>query len=158
MDFQLIHFRDSDKIFEAKAMVGNVAMTMEYVFGVLKGSLYRGELLRLALEEMGWRDNGSLNIIPGRRYQYKGFKHNVAIDGNFSVYEYIIEGLTRLQLGYDKGHVHTGILMLTGKRSEKSPYGNIKTIIKDDVESLWPTISMPVSICLFDLGEPYLPE
>jgi hypothetical protein len=79
MDFQLIHFRDSDKIFETKAMISDVAMTMEYVFSALKGSLYRGELLRLALEEMGWRYNGSLNIIAGRRYQYKGFKRNVAM-------------------------------------------------------------------------------
>jgi hypothetical protein len=158
VDFQLLHFRDSDEIFKSKAMISDVAMTMEHVFNTLQGSLYRGELVRLALDDMGWRENGSLNIIPGRRYQYKGYKRNVAIDGSFSSYEFIIEGMTRLQLGYDKGHVHAGILMLTAKRSEKSPYGDIETMVKEDVESLWPTVSMPVSICLFDLGEPYLPE
>ncbi len=158
MDFQLIHFRGSDKIFETKAMVSDVAMTMEYIFNTLKGSIYRGELLRLFLDDMGWRDNGSLNIIPGRRYQYKGYKLNVAIDGNFSSYEYIIEGLARLQLGFDKGNLDAGILMLTAKRGENSPYGDIETMVIEDVESLYPTISLPVSICLFNLGEPYLPE
>lgn len=158
MEFQLIHFRDADKIIEEKAMVSDVAMTMEYVFNTLEGSLYRGELLRLALDEMGWRENGALNVLPGRRYQYKGFKRGVAIDGSFAAYEYIIEGLMRLQIGFDKGNIETGILMLTAKRSENSPYGDIVSMVTEDVESLYPTISMPVSICLFDLGEPYLPE
>jgi hypothetical protein len=36
--------------------------------------LFTGELLRQALDEMGWRENGSLSILDGRRYQYKGFK------------------------------------------------------------------------------------
>jgi hypothetical protein len=84
--------------------------------------------------------------------------HNISIIFCGRAHEYIIEGLARLQLGYDKGAVHTGILMLTAKRSEKSPYGDIKSMVKEDVESLWPTVSMPISICLFDLGEPYLPE
>jgi len=158
VDFQLIHFRDADKIIEQKAMVSDVAMTMEYVFTALQGSLYRKELLRLALDEMGWRESGCLNVIAGRRYQYKGFKHGVAIDGHFSAYEYILEGLMRLQIGYDKGNIEAGILMLTAKRSEKSPYGDIVGMVKEDVDSLFPTISMPVSICLFDLGEPDLPE
>ena len=35
MEFQLIHFRDADKIIEEKAMVADVAMTMEYVFNTL---------------------------------------------------------------------------------------------------------------------------
>jgi len=64
----------------------------------------------------------------------------------------------RLQIGYDKGNIEAGILMLTAKRSEKSPYGDIVRMVKEDVDSLYPTISMPVSICLFDLGEPDLPE
>ena len=104
MEFQLIHFRDAEKIIEEKAMVSDVAMTMEYVFNTLQGSLYRGELLRMALDEMGWRENGALNVLPGRRYQYKGFKRGVAIDGSFAAYEYIIEGLMRLQIGFDKGN------------------------------------------------------
>ena len=153
--FELIHFRDSDKIFEQKAMVSDVAMTMEYIFNSLEGCLHWGELLRLALDDMGWR-NDSLTIISGRRYQYKGAKHGVAIDGSFSSYEYIMEGLMRLQLGYDKHIIDAGILLLTSKRSEKSPYGDTSTMVKQDVISLYPTISLPVSICLFDLGEPIL--
>ena len=55
---------------------------------------------------------------------YKGFKKNVAIDGNFSAYEFILEGLLRLQIGFDKKMIETGILLLTSKRSENSPYGS----------------------------------
>ena len=81
-----------------------------------------GELLREALEEMGWRpeDNGALRFLDGRRYEYKGFKRDIAIEGNFSAYEFIIEGLLRLQIGFDKGLIQTGVLMLTNQRSEKS--------------------------------------
>ena len=50
----------------------------EYLNDVLQGTIQRGELLRQALDEMGWRENGSLNILDGRRYQYKGFKKGVA--------------------------------------------------------------------------------
>ena len=114
------------------------------------------ELLRQSLEEMDWRGNGTLNILVGRRYQYKGFKKGVAIEGNFSAYEYILEGLFRLQVGFDKGLVETGILMLTGMRSEKSSYGTSRDLAEAEVQMLYPTISMPVSIALFDLGPPII--
>ena len=52
---------------------------------------------------------GDLSILDGRRYQYKGFKKGVAIEGNFASYEYILEGLFRLQIGFDKGRIETGI-------------------------------------------------
>ena len=156
MSFEIIHFRGADEIFKKKSMVSDVAMTMEYIYDALAGSLYRGELLRCALDDMGWRENGSLNILPGRRYTYKGFKHGVAIEGNFSAYEYIIEGLARLQIGFDAGKIEAGVLMLTAKRSEKSPYGSTAGMVKSEVEQLYPTISLPVSVALFDLGEPDL--
>jgi len=89
---------------------------------------------------------------------YKGFKKGVAIEGNFAVYEYILEGLLRLQIGYDKGMIETGILILTSKRSEKSPYGSTSQMVKEEIELLYPTISLPVSIALFDLGEPEMFE
>jgi hypothetical protein len=136
-------------------MVSDVAMTTEYIFNALEGTQFWGELLRIALDEMGWR-NDSLTIIAGRRYQYKGVKHGVAIDGSFSSYEYILEGLMRLQIGYDKQMIDAGILLLTSKRSEKSPYGDTSTMVKQDVISLYPTISLPVSVCLFDIGNPIL--
>jgi hypothetical protein len=40
-----------------------------------------------------------MRIIEGRRYMYKGVKRGIAIDGNISAYEYILEGMVRLQLG-----------------------------------------------------------
>ena len=84
MPFEIIHFRGSDKILKKKQMVKDVKTTLEYIYDALQGSLYRGELLRQALDEMGWRENGSLNILDGRRYQYKGFKKGVALDGSFA--------------------------------------------------------------------------
>jgi len=160
MSFEIIHFRGANKILEKKNMTTDVTMTMEYIYDSLVGSLYRGELLRIALDDMGWRENGTLNILPGRRYMYKGFKRGVAIDGSFSAYEFIIEGMARLQIGFDAGKIEAGVLMLTAKRSEKSPYGSTVDMVKNEVELLYPTISLPVSVALFNLGEPdlYLEE
>jgi len=160
MSFEIIHFRGADKILEEKSMISDVAMTMEYIYDSLDGSLYRGELLRSALDDMGWRENGTLKILDGRRYMYKGFKRGVAIDGSFSAYEFIIEGLARLQIGFDAGKIEAGILMLTAKRSEKSPYGSTVDMVKNEIQQLHPTISLPVSVALFNLGAPdlYLEE
>jgi hypothetical protein len=156
--FEILHFRDSDKILKQKKMIKDVTSTLQYIDDVLSGVQFKGELFRQALDEMGWRHNGTLNILEGRRYMYKGFKKNVAIDGNFSAYEFILEGLLRLQIGYDKGILETGILLLTSKRSEKSPYGSTSDMVNREVEMLYPTISLPVSISLFNLEEPFLPD
>jgi hypothetical protein len=158
MAFEMIHFRDAEKILLKKRMEKDVKATLEYISDALYGSLYRGELLRQALEEMGWRENGTLNILEGRRYQFKGFKKGVAIDGNFSSYEYILEGLLRLQLGFAKGKIDMGILMLTSHRSEKSSYGTSADLAKAEVQMLYPTISLPVTIALFDLGKPLISD
>ena len=151
MPFEILHFRESDKILKDKNMENDIQVTLEYVYDALYGAFYRGELLRLALEEMGWRENGTLNILEGRRYQYKGFKKGVALEGNFASYEYILEGLFRLQVGFDKGMIDTGILMLTSARSEKSSLGSSRELAKSELQMLYPTISMPVSIALFDI-------
>jgi hypothetical protein len=158
MPFEILHFRESDKIIKEKRMEKDIKVTLEYIDDVLFGTIYRRELLRESLEEMDWRENGTLNILDGRRYQYKGFKRGVAIEGNFSAYEYILEGLFRLQIGYDKGLVETGILMLTSMRSEKSSLGTSRELAEAEVEMLYPTISMPVSIALFDLGPPIISD
>jgi hypothetical protein len=158
MPFEILHFRESDKIIKEKRMEKDIKVTLEYIDEVLFGTIYRRELLRESLEEMDWRENGTLNILDGRRYQYKGFKRGVAIEGNFSAYEYILEGLFRLQIGYDKGLVETGILMLTSMRSEKSSLGTSRELAEAEVEMLYPTISMPVSIALFDLGPPIISD
>ena len=150
---EILHFRDSDKILKEKNIMEDVRTTLEYLSDVLAGVQFKGELFRQALDEMGWRENGTLNILEGRRYMYKGFKKNVAIDGNFSAYEFILEGLLRLQIGYDKGILETGILLLTSKRSEKSPYGSTSKMVNEEIEMLYPTISMPVTVALFDLDE-----
>jgi hypothetical protein len=156
MPFELIHFRDSDKIIRKKKLDRDVKATLEYVYDALQGSLYRGELLRQALDEMGWRENGSLNILDGRRYQYKGFKKGIALEGSFSSFEYLLTGLARLQVGFDKKLIDTGILMLTAARSEKSSLGTSRDLAVAEVEALYPTFSMPVSIALFDLGVPVI--
>lgn len=159
MEFEIIHFRDAEKILKEKSMITDVNLTCEYIFDALFGTRFRGEILREALEEMGWREKGvDLNILSGRRYSYKGVKGEIAMDGSFSSYEYLHTGLLRLQLGYDKGTIESGVLLLPSNRSEKSPYGNTADMLKDEIEMLFPTISLPVSICLFDLGEPYVSE
>jgi hypothetical protein len=158
MPFEMIHFRDSDKIIRKKKLDRDVKVTLEYVHDALQGSLYRGELLRQALDEMGWRENGSLNILDGRRYQYKGFKKGIALEGSFSSFEYLLTGLVRLQVGFDKKLIDTGILMMTSARSEKSSLGTSRDLAIAEVEQLYPTISMPVSIALFDLGAPVISD
>ena len=154
MPFEIVHFRESEKILKEKRLVKDIKATFEYVDDVLYGTIHRRELLRQSLDETGWRENGSLNFLDGRRYQYKGYKKGIALEGNFSAYEFILEGLFRLQIGFDKGLVETGILMLTSLRSEKSSLGTSRELAEAEVEMLYPTISMPVSIALFDLGPP----
>ena len=158
MPFEVIYFRGSDEIIKEKNLDRDVQVTLEYIDDVLCGTIYRRELFREALEEMQWRGNGNveLKILEGRRYMYKGIKRGVALEGNFSSYEYILEGLFRLQVGFDQGKIETGILMLTALRSEKSSYGTSRDLAEAEVEMLYPTISMPVSVALFDLGPPII--
>lgn len=159
MNFEIIHFRDADRILEQKAMISDVMMTCEYIFNALVGTKYRRELLREALDDMYWRPEGiDLRILPGRRYMYKGLKGEVALDGNLSCYEYLHTGLIRLQLGYDRGDIQSGILLLPANRGEKSPYGNTAEMLRAEIDMLFPTISLPVTICLYDLGDPFVPE
>ena len=156
MPFEMIHFRESDKIIRQKRLDRDVKITLNYLSDVLQGTLQRGELLRQALDEMGWRENGSLNILEGRRYQYKGFKKGVALEGSFAAYEYLWAGLLRLQYGFDKKLIEAGVLMLTAERSEKSTLGTSRDLIMTEVELLYPTISLPVTVALFDLREPVI--
>jgi hypothetical protein len=157
MNVEIIHFRDSDKIIRRKKLVGDVKETLNYVADVLTGTLFRGELLRQALAEMGWREDGvPLNILEGRRYAYRGMKKCIAIEGNFATFEYLLTGLARLQVGFDNGKIECGILMLTSARSDKSKLGTSKDLAIAEVEQLSKTISVPVAIALFDLGEPVI--
>ena len=71
MSFELLHFRDSDKILKKKKLTQSVISTMQYLSDALHGTLFRGELLRQALTEMDWRHE-PLNILDGRRYFVQG--------------------------------------------------------------------------------------
>ena len=159
MSFEIVHFRDADKILTNKKMLKDVTTTMQYVDDVLFGAHFKRELLRHAMDEMGWiSENGNMKILDGRQYRYKGFKRGIGIDGSFGAYEYILEGLLRLQLGFDQGKIEVGVLMLNARRSEKTPYGSTQDLVRTEIELLYPTISLPVSVCLFDLGNPRIPE
>jgi len=153
MSFEILHFRESEEILKEKNMGKELYLVMEYLDDVLYGSLYRRELLRQALDEMDWRDGDDLNILEGRRYSYKGLRKRVAMDGNLSSYEYIQDALLRLQIGFDKGRIDMGIVLVTAERSERSHLGTTKDLLIQEIDMLYPTISLPVTVVLFDLGK-----
>jgi hypothetical protein len=152
--FEILHFRGAENILKEKNMVNDIQSTMSYLHDCLYGTFRKREIMRQALDEMQWRQNGDLNILDGRRYYYKGFRNRVALDGNFSSYEYIQDALLRLQVGFDKKKIDMGIVLVTAQRSEKSPLGSTRDLVQSEIESLYPTISLPVTAVLFDLGRP----
>ena len=154
MPFEMLHFRGSDNILRDKEMINDVQRTLEYLDNVLYGSIHRRELLREALDEMGWRRKRVLSVLDGRRYYYKGIKQGVAIEGSLAVYEYVLEGLLRLQIGFQKERIDMGILLLPAQRGDKTPYGSTRKLVEEEVQDLYPTIDLPVAIVLFDLGKP----
>ena len=155
MPFEIIHFRDAEKILRGKKMLKHVRETLECVHKDLYERFYKGNILRQTLDHMGWRnDTESMRVIPGRRYSYKGLKNRVAIDANLQNYEFILEGCARLQISYDHGRLDTGILLLNGWRSEKSTLPENVDVLHHEMEELYPTISMPVTVVLYDLGKP----
>lgn len=153
MSFELLHFRESDKILKKKKMLDDVVKTLEYLDTVLFESPSKGELLKDALKDMGWREDGTLNILEGRRYQLKGFKNKVALEGYIGSFENL-EGIFRLQVAFDKQKIDTGILLMNSLRSFDSPFGSSRDLVEWEIEQLEPTIFMPVSVALFDLGKP----
>ena len=62
----------------------------------------------------------------------------------------------RLQIEYDKQRVDTGILLVDSKRNDKSPFGNTSELIRGEIDMLYPTIHLPVSVCIFNTGVPIL--
>ncbi len=157
MSFEMLYFNDAEKVFTKKKLTKDIQLTMEYIDEMLAGRSYRGELLRQALSDMDWR-NGDLSIISGRKYYYKGYKSGVALDGSFNSYEYILTGLFRLQIGFVKGTVDAGILMLPSNRGEKSPLGTTAQIVSTEIKMINKSITVPVAICLFDFGIPIISE
>jgi hypothetical protein len=64
--------------------------------------------------------------------------------------------LVRLQIGYDKQRIDAGILLVNSKRSDKSLLGTTVDLIKAEIETLHPTIHLPVAVCLISTGDPIL--
>ena len=152
MPFTTIYFREAEAMIKANRMKKNILATLEDLEQSLAVFHYRGITLRSVLNDAGWReDTENLNIITGRRYQYKGLWKRIAIEANLNTYEYLWEGLFRLQVGYDQGKIDAGILILPGNRSDKSPLGSSIDLVKMEVEKLFPTISLPVAVVLFDV-------
>ena len=161
MSYELVHFRDSESILKKKKMMEDVLKTLEYLDTVLFEASNKGELLKQALKDMGWREDGTLNIMEGRRYQHKGFKNRVGIEGYIGTFENL-EGIFRLQVAFDKQKIDTGILLINSLRSFESQFGSSRELIEWEIEQLEPTIFMPISVALFGLGnlvqEPELKE
>ena len=154
MSYELIHFRDSNEVLKSKNLAIDLQFTLEYIDDALFGTLHKRELLKMVLQEMDWINKDYLNILDGRRYSYKGYKRGIAMESCLNMYEYIHNALFRLQIGYDKGMIDMGIVLVNAQRAEKSPLGNTKKLVEKEIEMLYPTISLPVTIALFDLGKP----
>jgi len=154
MSYELLHFRDSDKIIKSKNLAIDLQFTLEYIDDALSGSLYKRELLKMVLHEMDWINKDYLSILDGRRYAYKGYKRDVAMESCLTLYEYIHTALFRLQVGFDKGQIDMGIVLVNAQRAEKSPLGKTKEIVQKEIDLLYPTISLPVAVALFDLTKP----
>ena len=153
MSYQTVYFHDAEKIIKANRMTKIINQTFKGIEQDLIGSSFPGTTLKTTLTDCDWRENlDGLKIIDGRRYQYKGFRKRVAIEASLGAYEYVLEGLFRLQIGFDKGLIDAGILILNGTRSDKSPLGESLELVKSEVEELYPTISLPVVVALFDVG------
>lgn len=153
MPFELLHFHGSEDILKKKKMKKDLQETLEYLDNCLYGAPNPSKLMKEALSEKGWRENGSLIILDGRGYRLKGFKNRVALEGSFAAYEFILEGLMRLQVAFEKEKIDTGILLLTALRSEKTRFGSTRELCECEVAQLFPTISLPFAIALYDLGQ-----
>mgnify|MGYP001302540138 CR=1 FL=1 len=152
--YEFLYFNNAKQVMRDGKMSKPVKDMMDYLDNCLYGTRFKGELMRQALKEMDWRNNGDIKILEGRRYSYKGFRNRIAIDGSFASYEYLQDALLRLQIGFDKKRIDAGVVMVTSQRSEKSKLGSTKTLVIEEMEMLHPTISLPVVIALFDLGRP----
>jgi len=153
MSYEILYFNDAKKVISSKRMGKMVNDTLQGIAEDLIGSSHLNSTLKSSLEDCGWRENPDvLKIIDGRRYQYKGYLKRVAVEASLGVYEYILEGLFRLQIGFDKGLIDAGLLILPGNRSEKSPLGESVDLVKAEIKELYPTISLPVAVALFDVS------
>jgi hypothetical protein len=154
MSYELLHFRGAEEIIKSKNLAIDLQFTLEYIDDALFGTLHKRELLKMVLQEMDWINKDYLSILDGRRYTYKGYKRQIAMESCLSIYEYLQTALLRLQIGFDKKMIDMGVVLVNSQRAEKSPLGNTRELIDKEIEMLYPTISLPVTIALFDLGKP----
>jgi len=154
MTYEVVHFREAENILRDKNMEQELKVVLDCIDQDLHDRIYRLTILKQTLDYLGWRDNGDIPILEGRRYAYKGMRNRVAIEASLTNYEAILDALFRLQIGYDKGEIDLGIVLLTAQRSSRSPLGDNRELVKKEVESLYPTISLPVVIALMDMGTP----
>ena len=125
MSYQLYHVRDAEAILKEKKLLTHLTDTLKEIDQSVQGRTYKGTTLKSTLELMGWRDQpSSLSILEGRRYAYKGLYKRVALEANLINYEDILNCLFRLQVGFDRGLLDTGVVLLNSQRSEKSPLGS----------------------------------
>jgi hypothetical protein len=155
MAYEILYFNDVKEIIQKNNLEQMIDDTCRWIEEELPGTRHSDVTLKCILEDCGWRENPeSLRIINGRRYRFKGYLKKAAVEANLGYYEFLWEGLFRLQVGYDKGAVEMGILMLNGRRSDKSPLGNSLDLVVEEIDELYPTISLPVAVILFDLEVP----
>ncbi len=154
MTYEVVHFRNAEEILREKKMEQELKDVLDCIDQDLHDRIYRGTILKQTLDYLGWRENGDVPILEGRRYSYKGMRNRVAIEAALTNYEAILDALFRLQIGFDKGEIDLGIVLLNAQRSSRSPLGNNRELVQKEVESLYPTISLPVTIALMDLGTP----
>lgn len=153
MSYQILYFNEAKKVISSKRIGKMIDDTLQGIADDLIGSTLLNSTLKSTLDDRGWRENlNILKIIDGRRYQYKGILKRIAIEGNLGFYEYLWDGLFRLQVGFDKGLIDAGLLILPGNRSDKSPLGDSVDLVKAEIQELYPTISLPVAVALFDVG------
>ena len=57
MPYELIHFRGSEKILKEKKLKKDLLETLEYLDAVLFEAPNWGELLKQALQDLGWRES-----------------------------------------------------------------------------------------------------
>jgi len=154
MPYQIIHFREAERILKEKNLERDLEFTLCYLDDILYGAGHKRELLKLCMEEMDWLNKDDMKILEGRRYSYRGFKRGVAVESALGMYEFIQTALLRLQIGFDKKLIDMGIILVNADRSDKSPLGTTKELVEKEIKMLHPTISLPVSVALFNLGNP----
>ncbi len=154
MSYELCYFRNMEQALKNNALADILDETLKYVDLVLQDNYLRGAFLKEALSDIGWRDSQDMTIIPGRRYRYKGVLNRIAMEASLYSYEGMWCSLFRLQVGFDKGLIDAGVIILTGERSSRSPLGNSLELVQSEIEYLHPTINLPVAVAVYDFGTP----